>query len=72
MVNSRMAQKYPVNNPEEKRPSKDVKSEENNSTSTDKSNTTAASDDNNTLSVGPNSLSISAIGSTYKQQVLSP
>ncbi len=58
-----------MNNPEEKKPGKDVKSEENNSTSTDKSNTTAASDDNNTLSVGPNSVSMSGIASTYKQQV---
>ncbi len=66
MVNSRIAQKYLVNNPEEKRPAKDVKSEENNSTSTDKSNTTAASDENNTLSMGANSISISGIGSTYK------
>jgi hypothetical protein len=67
-----MAQKYLVNNPEEKKPGKDVKSEENNSTSTDKSNTTAASDDNNTLSVGPNSVSMSGIASAYKQQVQSP
>ena len=60
-------QKYLINNPEEKKNGKDVKLEENNSSSTDKSNTTAASDENNTLSVGPNSLSISAIGCNYKQ-----